>query len=154
MQPSEITGPRCYNSSYEHGLDEKRRIQIPAKWRPEESGTELTLVLWPKSKEGPCIRVLPPAKLAQTLAEIATIPNADPNKGVLKRIIGSESVQVTLDKVGRICVPEAMARAAGIEGPAVLVGVMDCFEIWNPERYARVKASDAVMAQEAFRLLE
>jgi hypothetical protein len=38
-----------------------------------------------------------------------------------------------LDKAGRICLPEGMARAAGIKDEAVLVGLLDRFEIWNPE---------------------
>ena len=82
------------------------------------------------------------------------MPNSDPKKVVLKRFIGSESVQVTLDKAGRICLPEKMARDAGIGDEAIFVGLLDRFEIWSPERYERVKASDAIMAQEAFKLME
>jgi MraZ protein len=143
-----------YNSSYRHGVDDKRRIQIPAKWRPAEEGVEFTLILWPKSKEGPCLRVLPPQEMAELMRDIDVMPNGDPNKGVLKRFIGSESVQVALDKAGRICLPEEMAGAAGIEDEAVLVGLLDRFEIWNPERFGKVRASDAVMAQEAFKMME
>lgn len=143
-----------YNSIFRHGVDEKRRVQIPAKWRPVEEGTELTLVLWPKGKEGACLRVLPPDQWAVLVRDIAAMPNVDPNKVVLKRLIGKGSAQVTLDRSGRICVPEAMAREAGITEEAVLVGLLDRFEIWNPERYEKVSAADEVMAQEAFRLME
>jgi MraZ protein len=73
---------------------------------------------------------------------------------VLKRFIGSESVQVSVDKAGRICLPEGMARAAGIKDAAMLVGLLDRFEIWNPQSYEKVKASDAVLAHEAFKLME
>jgi MraZ protein len=146
--------PTYYNSCYEHGVDEKRRVQVPAKWRPARPGTQLTLILWPKSQEGPCLRVLPPEEMAELMASIDGMPNDDPNKTVLKRFIGSESVQVTLDKAGRICLPEAMVQKAGVESEAVLVGLLDRFEIWNPDRYAKVKASDAVMATEAFKLME
>jgi MraZ protein len=82
------------------------------------------------------------------------MPNSDPNKVVLKRFIGSESIQVALDKAGRICVPDTMAAAAGIKDEAMLVGLLDRFEIWNPQRYEKVRASDAVMAQEAFKMME
>lgn len=145
-----------YNSSYRHGVDDKRRLQIPAKWRPSEAGVEFTLILWPKSKEGPCLRVLPPQEMAELMRDIDTMPNSDPNKVVLKRFIGSESVQVALDKGGRICLPEAMAAAAGlkIDEEAVLVGLLDRFEIWNPDRFEKVRAADAVMAQEAFKMME
>jgi MraZ protein len=92
--------------------------------------------------------------MAELVCDIDAMPNGDPNKVVLKRFIGSESVQVTVDKGGRICLPEEMAAAAGIQGEAVLVGLLDRFEIWNPERYEKVRSSDAIMAQEAFKMME
>jgi MraZ protein len=98
--------------------------------------------------------VLPAEEMAQLMADIDAMPNGDPNKGVLKRFIGSESVQVTLDKAGRICLPDEMARAAAIKDEVVLVGLLDRFEIWNPDRYENVKAADAVLASEAFKLME
>ncbi len=154
MEPNETIGRTYYNSLYRHGVDEKRRVQIPAKWRPAESGIEFTLILWPKSKEGPCLRVLPPQEMAELMRDIDAMPNDNPNKVVLKRFIGSESVQVALDKAGRICLPDEMARAAGIQDEAVLVGLLDRFEIWNPGRYDEVRTADAVMAHEAFKMME
>lgn len=143
-----------YNSLYRHGVDEKRRVQIPAKWRPADAGVEFTLIVWPKYAVGECLRVLPPKEMAELVQTIDAMPNSDPNKTVLKRIIGSESVQVALDKAGRICLPDQMAKAAGIGDESVLVGLLDRFEIWNPERFEKMRASDAVMAHEAFKLME
>lgn len=155
MESDESVEQVCYyNSLYRHGVDEKRRIQIPAKWRPGKPGVEFTLVVWPKAKEGPCLRALPPKQMAALMQDIQLMQNSDPSKVVLKRIIGSESEQVVVDKSGRICLPEEMANAAGIKDQAVLVGLLDRFEIWNPERYEKVKVSDAIMAQEAFKLME
>lgn len=154
MSDARTKEPTYYNSRFLHGVDEKRRVQIPAKWRPDQSGTELTVIVWPKHEAGVCLRVLPPAEMAKMKQDIDAMSNSDRNKGVLKRFIGSESVQVTLDKAGRICLPEEMARAAGIKDEAVLVGLLDRFEIWNPARYEQVKAADAVLASEAFKLME
>src|SRR5476651_866735 len=154
MSAAKTTGPSYYNSLYRHGVDEKRRVQIPAKWRPEKGGTELTMMLWPKHQAGNCLRVLPPGEMAQLMADIDAMPNGDPNKVVLKRFIGSESIQVTLDKSGRICLPDEMARLAEIKDEAMLVGLLDRFEIWNPARYENVKVADAVLAPKAFELME
>ena len=154
MSDTQSVPPTYYNSCYRHGVDEKRRVQIPAKWRPEADGTELTVILWPKHQAGACLRVLPPAEMAKMKADIDAMPNSDPNKVVLKRFIGSQSTQVTLDKSGRICLPDEMARAAGIKEDAILVGLLDRFEIWNPARYETVKAADAVLALKAFELME
>jgi MraZ protein len=154
MAQNDSIEPTYYTSLYRHGVDEKRRVAIPAKWRPAEAGTELTLVLWPKAKEGPCLRVLPPAQMSKLMRDIDAMQNSDPSKGVLKRFIGSKSEQVTVDKSGRICLPEEMAKAVGIADAAVLVGLLDKFEIWSPHRYEKAEAADAVMAQEAFKLME
>jgi MraZ protein len=154
MTPQETVGPKCYNSVYRHGVDDKRRVQIPAAWRPDGPGTELTLVLWPKAKEGPCLNVLPPKELAELMRDIEAMPKSDPSKGALKRVIGSGSIQAPVDKAGRICLPEGLAKAAGINDQAVLVGCLTRFEIWSPERHAKVEASDAVMVQEAFKMME
>jgi MraZ protein len=139
-----------FNSKYLHGIDEKRRLQIPSKWRPEQDGTEFTVIVWPKHQAGTCLRVLPPHKLEKLVSEIEAMPNSDPRKDVLRRVVGVNSEQVTLDKAGRICLPEEMAAAAGIKNEAQLVGMLEQFEIWDPARYKNVATADAVHLAEAF----
>jgi MraZ protein len=146
--------PVYYNSLYRHGVDEKRRVQMPAKWRPLKEGVEFTVIVWPKTQGAPCLKVLPPDQMATLMKDLVAMPNSDPNKVVLKRIIGSASVQVTLDKAGRMVLPEGMANEVGIRDQAVLVGLLDRFEIWSPENYEKVRLADSVMAQEAFKLME
>jgi division/cell wall cluster transcriptional repressor MraZ len=152
MSESEAKPPTQYYSRYSQRVDEKRRVQIPAKWRSEEE-IKLTMVVWHQHKAGACIRVLPPQGLASALAKIDAMP-ASEKKVLLKRFIGGESDQVTWDKAGRIVLPDHMAKAAGIDKDAMLTGVINCFEILNPERYENVKAVDVSVANDAFTLLE
>jgi MraZ protein len=154
MSDAKTIPPTYYNSCFRHGVDEKRRVQIPAKWRPEDEGVELTMIVWPKHNAGACLRVLPPAKMAKLVADIEALPNSDPNKSVLRRRIGSKSAQVTLDKAGRICLPEDMSRTAGIKDEVMLVGLLTSFEIWNPARYETVEAADEVHTPKAFEFME
>jgi MraZ protein len=154
MSDAKTDEPTYYNSRFRHGVDEKRRVQIPSKWRPQKDGVELTLVLWPRENTGACIRVLPPAQMSKLMQSIDEMPNSDPRKVVLKRIIGSGSAQASMDKTGRICLPDDMAREAGLKEEVMLVGLLDRFEIWNPERYEKVQAADAALATEAFKLME
>jgi MraZ protein len=142
-----------FNSTLLHGVDEKRRLQIPAKWRSEAEGVEFTVIVWPKHHAGTCLRVLPPHKLERLVAEIEGMSNSDPNKDVLRRVVGGNSEQVTVDKAGRICLPEEMAHAAGIKHEALLVGMLEQFEIWEPARYKNVKAADAVHQAKAFEMM-
>ena len=77
------TSTQIYNSTYRHGVDEKRRIQIPSMWRPVETGVQLTLIVWPQRVEGPCLRVLPPKEMAELMASLDAMPNGDRNKTIL-----------------------------------------------------------------------
>lgn len=154
MDPEQTTQPTYYNSTYRHGVDEKRRVQVPAKWRPSQEGFEFTMVPWSTSADGQFLRVLPPDQMQKLMRDLAAMPGTDSKKPSLKRFIGGKSEQVVLDKAGRIVIPEGMAREAGISTEAVLVGCLDRFEIWSPERYERLKMVEAVMAAEALRLME
>jgi MraZ protein len=92
--------------------------------------------------------------MGRLMQSIDEMPNSDPKKVVLKRIIGSDSAQASVDKAGRICLPDEMARKAEIKAEAMLVGLLDRFEIWNPERYEKVQVADAALAPDAFKLME
>ena len=146
--PSEVI---YYNSLYRHGVDDKRRLQIPAKWRPSDANVAFTLILWPKATmQDACLLVLPPDEWVALVQKLKTLPFADPKAEVLRRIIGRKSDRVALDKSGRICLPETMAKAAGIETDAVLLGLVDRFEIWNPGRYEAISAVDEHLLPEVF----
>ena len=145
--------PIYYNSRYRHGVDEKRRLQIPAKWRSPDSEV-LTLLVWPKgSLPEACLLVLPPSEWDALAQKLKTMPYSDSRAQALRHSIGTKSDRVTLDKSGRICLPEWMAKAAAIEKEVVLVGLVDRFEIWNPERHLAASAVDDELLPEAFKLI-
>jgi MraZ protein len=153
MQPNVSIEQVYYSSCYRHGVDEKRRVQIPAKWRASASEV-LTLILWPKGAVSEaCLLVLPPSEWQALVQKLKEMPFADPKAQALRHLLGKKSDRVTLDKGGRICLPEGMAKAAGIEQEAMLVGLVDRFEIWNPERYAAASAVDDQLLPEAFKLI-
>ncbi len=143
-----------YHSLFSHGVDDKRRVQIPSKWRPSQPDVELTLILWPNGAQADaCLLVLPPMEMDALAAKVRAMPFADPKASALRRLLGSKSASVTVDKAGRICLPETMAKAVDIGSQAILVGLLDRFEIWKPERYETVSAMDAALLPEAFKLI-
>ncbi len=147
--------PIFYNSVYHHGVDEKRRLQIPAKWRPAEGQTvQFTVILWPATaNKGSYLLFLPPEPMQRLMNTITSMPYSDPKADSLRRLLGKNSDTVQVDKAGRICLPEMMAKGAGIDRVAVLIGSWDRFEIWNPERYEATSKVDDGLAPEAFKLI-
>jgi len=155
MSDAAANQPVIYSSLFRHGLDSKRRLQIPAKWRPTSEEFQFTLILWPNGEGvGPCVMVLPPELVLELVTKLKTLPFADPQAQTLRRLLGRDSSQVTMDKAGRICLPDEMAKAAGITGDtAVLTGLLDRFQIWSPESYDQVEAHDKALKSEAFKLI-
>jgi MraZ protein len=145
-----------YRSSYTHGVDAKRRLSIPAKWRcPDENGEEeLTLMHWKKSADqNGCLLALTNERMQQLIAKLQTLPWSDPKGEALRRLLGTASDEVTVDKAGRICLPDGLAKKAGITNEAVLVGCLDSFQIWSPESYETASATDEAMRPDAYTMV-
>jgi MraZ protein len=154
MDPSETTQPTYYQSTYRHGVDVKRRVQIPAKWRPSDASVTFTLMLWRRdAQQNPCVLVLPPERMQALAEKISSMPFGDPKAEALRRLLGKDSDQVSVDKSGRVCLPEQMARSAGIEDEAVLVGMIDRFQIWRPDHYESASVVDNALLSEAMQLI-
>jgi MraZ protein len=134
---------KIFNSTFPMKVDEKRRVQIPAKWRPDETGAEVTIVPW-ETAHGMSLRVFPQAQFLKMVEKIESMPEGSVERDELMRKVGRNSEQVTIDTVGRITLPDGMLKAAGLSTQAVLVGVVRVFEIWNPDRFAASEASTAL----------
>lgn len=153
MGDSAENAPLFFSSEYRFGIDSKRRIQIPAKWRGV-SGATFTLVVWrKKAGQGACLLALPPAAMQDFMQKLKEMPFADPRAEALRRSLGARSDQVTLDKAGRICLPDKLAVAAGLTEEALLIGMFDRFQVWDPARYSAASALDEEIYDDAIQLL-
>jgi MraZ protein len=146
-----------YHSIFHHGVDEKRRVQIPSPWRPENAETELTLILWPNAPQpGSHILVLSKSEMRALGEKMKPLSLSDRRAAALRRYLGANSARVTVDKAGRVLLPESLAKPAEIDinGEAVLVGLVDKgFEIWSPKLYEEVTKADEVHQEEALKFL-
>ena len=61
-----------------HGVDDKRRLQIPARWRPDGSEFDLTMLIWTAHEAGTCLRVLPPQQMRDLRAR--AVAHASPSR--------------------------------------------------------------------------
>jgi MraZ protein len=96
--------------------------------------------------------VLPPGPWAKFRAEIEGMADVT-TKPALKRMIGTNSTTMKLDAAGRLTIPEEMAAQADIKDQAVLVGLIDRFEIWSPARYDEALGVDSTIWKEALKTM-
>jgi division/cell wall cluster transcriptional repressor MraZ len=146
---------------YQHGCDEKKRVQVPSKWRPREmpenANYEVNVCAWTRgAEEQTCLQIFPPGETMKLLQQVRQKSLGDEDAETLRRMLGGMSESVKYDKVGRICIPDRLARKAGIEknSEVILVGLMDVYQVWNLERYAARQSKDGVKTPEALALLK
>src|SRR6185503_16863877 len=124
----------------------------PARWRPKDLKIVFTAILWPINVEE-FLLVLPPERWQVMLNKLKTRSLQDKRVATLERVLGATSTELVLDRVGRFCLPEGLADAAGITKEAAFVGRLDKFEIWSPTRFqanvAQDKAVAAAVAEES-----
>jgi MraZ protein len=143
VQPSE---PVDYTGHSRNALDGSRRVMLPSKWRGEAS-TKFTLLPWPIGIEDR-ILVLPPERWREMLGKLKARSLTDNRVAALEQEIAENAVQVTLDKVGRLCLPEEQTKLIGASEEVELVGRLDKFEIWDPKKREAVRAQNKKIAAE------
>ncbi|NQU10117.1 division/cell wall cluster transcriptional repressor MraZ [bacterium] len=136
--------------TYRHAVDEKNRVAIPAKWRAAASGAQEFYVL-PDPKS--CLVVLPQSAMAKMLERADDISLGEYERRDVLRLIAGQAHGSPCDRQGRIGLTDELLRHAGIDGEAVLVGVLTRFEIWSPGRFAEIVQSTAVNFAEAAKQL-
>jgi MraZ protein len=152
--PSENSKRTFYSGVFRHGVDAKRRVQIPSKWRPEQADTELVLIPWRDgSQQDANILVLPPHQVEALWEKVSKMSMTDPTAQSLRRLIGNSASSVTLDSAGRICLPEELVKRVQIGDEVVLSGLVDRFEIWNPARYDVARSRDQALQDQAINLI-
>jgi MraZ protein len=122
-----------FRGSFEHTLDDRGRVAIPAKYRTEFPNN---LAVIAPAPEG-CLRVFPEAAFQQMSEELASIPATTREGRRLRRLFDAQAFDAELDRQGRILIPARLRETAELDGTVVVAGNRECLEIWNPQRLER-----------------
>jgi MraZ protein len=136
---------------FEHSLDDRGRVAIPAKWRARvDSGLVVTrgldhcLFVWPIDEW---------TSISQKLSQLSLM-HADTRR--LHRLLFSGAVDTALDRLGRILLPAFLREYADLNDALSLVGVLNRFEIWNRTSWQSERSSaeqqSAELAEQLFSL--
>lgn len=129
--------------NFQHNLDDKGRLMIPARFREMLEGGAYITQGFDK-----CLMVMTEDYFKQVYERIEAMNLADPTARLLRRLILSNAYPVEVDKVGRILVPQNLRAFLGIEnGELTVAGQGDYFEVWTPalwnEQMAELQKTEA-----------
>ncbi|QCK14551.1 division/cell wall cluster transcriptional repressor MraZ [Mangrovivirga cuniculi] len=123
-----------FTSEYEIKLDAKGRLTLPSKLKsglPESNGGELVL----RRGFEQCLILYPMTEWKKIYQKIAGLNEFNEEHRKLQRNFFRGNSVVELDSSGRILIPKPMMSFAELDREAVLVGVGNKIELWNPDIY-------------------
>ncbi|MFA4831683.1 MAG: division/cell wall cluster transcriptional repressor MraZ [Patescibacteria group bacterium] len=115
---------------YSHNIDDKGRIAIPKKFRADLSkGAVVTRGL------DSCLFLYTKAEWKKLADKLANLPFAQSNTRAFARLMLAGAMDVSLDKQGRIVLPEYLRTFAGLNKETILAGLYNRLEIWDQKKW-------------------
>ena len=134
---------------FEYKIDEKGRVPIPPKFRPELRDG---VVLSPGIER--CIVAYPLPEWKKLAATLTTGPVTPSKLRRLNRAIFATAFRLNIDGQGRIALPVPLREYAGIEEEVVIAGANNYLELWNKEQWESEKATSQEQAWQIIESLE
>ena len=122
------------SGEYDCKLDPKGRLVLPAKVKaalPDAYANQLVLM---RGFE-PCLVLYPRPIWEQIHAKVTALDEFNEENRQFQRNFLRGMTEVELDSIGRFLLPGSLRRYAGLEKDAVIVGIGNRCEIWDPARY-------------------
>lgn len=114
----------------QNSIDEKGRLTLSAKWRSElAAGVVITRGL------DKCLFIFPQSRFELIAREIDGQGFSLADVRAFARHIAAMAEMAEPDKQGRIIIPQNLREFAGLNGDAVVIGVFNHLEVWNPQNY-------------------
>ena len=130
----------AFRGHFEHSLDAKHRLSIPARYRAAlASGLVLS-----KDSDA-CITVATPEAHEQKVDRALAGKNPlSPEYKRIQRYFQGNSFDLDLDSAGRVTLPVKLLAHAGVDKEVVVAGVGEHLEVWSREGWqAEQEALDA-----------
>jgi len=115
---------------FSYTIDQKKRIAIPSKFR-KELGKKAVITRGLDN----CLAVYPIEEWKKLTKKLENLPNSQTDARGFARIMLSGAVDVALDKLGRILVPDYLKNYAGFEKNLVIIGISNRLEIWDEKKW-------------------
>jgi MraZ protein len=112
---------------YEHTIDEKNRLTLPAKFRQRfGEGAVLT-----RGMDG-CLYAYTREDWGRLVDErLRELDTLSREARLMQRFFFSAAAEAELDKQGRVMLPSALIESANLKREVVVAGVYDHLEIWD-----------------------
>lgn len=128
---------------YEHSLDAKGRLIMPAKIR-EDIGEKFIIT---KGLDG-CLFGFSQNEWSNFEEKLKTLPLTNKNARDFVRFFLSGAIECEIDKQGRFLIAGNLREYANMEKEVVIIGVGTRIEIWNRDKWKTYNSDENISADE------
>lgn len=128
---------------YEHSLDPKGRVILPAKFRAAfEHGGFLT------QHHERCLALWTPDEFEKQMVQRQQRQDESATDRNLARLWASGTQEVDVDRQGRIAIPQHLREFARLDGDVLVNGAIDRVELWSPAVWSeKVEPAEAALTE-------
>ncbi len=119
---------------YTYSLDAKRRLAIPAKFR-KLLGKKAVITRGLDN----CLFLFSAKEWEKLAKKLSQLPLSQKDARGFARIMLAGAVDVTIDSLGRILVPEYLKKYAGMSKKVIITGLSNRIEIWDEAVWEKYK---------------
>ncbi len=126
-----------FRGTFEHALDAKHRLTVPAKFRAALAGG-VVLAASHEVSAGSARSVsiwTPDEYEVFTNRVVGDLNPLAPKARELKRFLYNRSFDTELDSANRLMIPPFLMRYAKLDKEVVVAGSGDCIEVWDRATY-------------------
>jgi len=131
-----------FKGSYSYSVDNKGRINIPARLRKYVSPESNDTFVITRGFER-CLFVYPLDEWNTLEQSIRGLSSSDPKHRFFTRTLLQWATESQLDGQSRITIPKELLQFSAIENEVQIVGVLERIELWNPGVYHEYMKSQA-----------
>jgi MraZ protein len=122
---------------YQHTLDAKGRVSLPAKFRAEMTGK---LVIAKGFED--CLYVYPADEYNRFVEGLLKKEDFDPRIRRLRRFFATGAQEAEIDSAGRVSLPAVLRDYAGLKKDIAVTGNGTRIEIWDAEAWNAYNGED------------
>jgi MraZ protein len=127
---------------YCHNIDTKKRLAVPAKFRAD-LGKKAVLTRGLDN----CLYLYPLKEWEKLAEKLARLPITRSDSRAFVRLMLAGAMDVSLDRLGRILVPDYLKEYAGLDKKVAIAGLYNRIEIWDEKKWNVYKKETSQAAE-------
>ena len=123
-----------FRGRFEHTIDSKGRVSIPAKFREllsEKYDDRIIITNFDR-----CLVAFPYEEWRNVEDKISSLSMVKKEVKAFQRFFISGATECPIDKLGRVLIPPTLRNYALLEKDVVFAGMGKMFEVWSRERWS------------------